>query len=87
MVQLREPVPIQRLAARVATLARCGFDPLAGLDLELMQVAAREPDVDVAQHDRTERLLERLIDRPQLCVSIGQLLFNAASPTGCTTAG
>ncbi|HZD68343.1 MAG TPA: hypothetical protein VFA45_05330 [Actinomycetes bacterium] len=60
-----ELVAVQGGAAHVPALADAGLDALAGGLLEVEQVAAGQADVEVAQHDRAERLLERLVGAVQ----------------------
>lgn len=72
-----EAVAVEGDAAVVPALRGGRLEALAGLHHQLVVVAAGDTDIDVAQHDRAERLLQRLVRAAQPDPGSGQLLLQA----------
>jgi len=65
MLVRHELVAVADDAAGVPALPGGGLESLPGFVHEVAVVADRDADVEVAQHDRTERFLERLVGAVQ----------------------
>ena len=77
-----EAVPVERDAAGVPALAGRGLEALAGLHHQLVVVAAGDADVDVAQHDGAEGLLQRLVGGTKAHPRLAQLLLHPERDRG-----
>jgi hypothetical protein len=77
-----EPVAVAGDPAHVPALAGGGLEALAGLGHQVAVVADRDADVEVAQHDRPERLLERLICAVQPDPHLAELVLELEGDQG-----
>jgi hypothetical protein len=77
-----EGVAVAGAPAHVPALADAGLLALAGGDHEVVVVADRQADVDVAQHDRAEGLLERLVGAVQPQADAAQVVFEGERGQG-----
>jgi hypothetical protein len=72
-----EAIPVEGDAAGVPALTGRGLLALAGLDHQLVVVAAGDADVHMAQDDGAEGLLQRFVGSAQSYADGAQLVFDA----------